>query len=105
MYACLIRHFKGDSKVREDTAHSDLNLLLCRHAQIVGVKVEQIVVLDPRAGSSSRLKVPDGLEQTPGDEPGVREPKLLPPRENGRIHRIARDVTQKGRRHRAQRLN
>lgn len=53
VHACLVNHFKGDPEVTQHLAHFSLSLLLATFAQVVSVKVENIVVLDPRVGRLS----------------------------------------------------
>ncbi len=96
MHPRLVGHLNRDAEIAEQRVDLVLGPPLCLLAQIFCVKVENVVVLDAEVRSLLVLQVPHRLKQAARNEPGIRKAQFLPSREDVAIHRVARNIANKG---------
>ena len=65
----LVGHLNGDAEIVEDPRCRSLRFCFRSLAEIRGIKVKDVVVLDPRLRPQTGLKIPHGLKKASGDKP------------------------------------
>ncbi len=82
MHARLVRCFDRNAQISQDFIHVRLHGPLACIAQIVGIEIKNVIVLDIVFWRAASLQIPHRLEQAARYEPAIWQRQRIPSIEN-----------------------